>query len=544
MNAHLLRTIYATILILTLCVGLQAQKSPNYPNYSYPHRTTSLGINFADSTFSGAIAHYDTQADIVILNAGDPEYYGDSVTLKSFYTNFYVNAYGLLSLSKFAFIPYEPGFAFRVDGYNGGVKWSYDTPIGTNFTDSWIVGGTDNGKLDGQPILDVLVDSNGKVNAGGRFDLNITLPGNWSQFGKADNQTEVVSFNLGWTLDKNFTFDGQNTNFVAHAFGANGPLNLHFILHGSASKPLTITSLDHRTFITLDLIALQATVAGATPNVPVRWTVHGRDAALGITDFPKDEVHLSDANGISTFSFSPSKNPSLVKNRVDLWTKGSKAANETIRFEVTATITVNDKDYIAKLSETKLGPLSQDDTDLLRQEYVDYASAYGEAIYGLPKPTIVVGTISSTTNQGNYAKQLSVDIPSYQERIQAIYQKMTVMYNGKPVPLKNALVRINSAFRCPQRNRAVKGAVAPGVPTIHSAGPSQHIFGRAMDLSPFPVMIARNQFVPCTILYPALLAAAQEVGEKAYVEFSGEEGTRQNDSEASNPLVNQVHVQW
>lgn len=331
----------------------------------------------------------------------------------------------------------------------------------------------------------------------------------------------------------------KHASFVGDCMGADGsPCSFATTDLTGAALKLSITQLNSRTFVTPDTIMLQANVGAPVSAVAVQWTVEGRDAANGITGFPMNEAHPSDGSGNSTFSFS-SANPTLVNDRRRNWTRGSRAANPAISFEVTAKVILDGEEFPVRLSETTLGPLSQDETDRLRQEYYDY---------NIPVPGRgdVVASLGAGYNEGNYGVQLSVDLPGHYNGAVAAYRGRNVMidvtiggrtFTNIPATIPaTAPVSISSGYRNPQRNRAV-GSLFPD---------SRHTRGRALDIVPSVVptrvtlpdgrMVRVNLSLHGT-LYPALHDAANTVGT-AICEHSS------TPVPCGNTTENHVHVQW
>lgn len=335
----------------------------------------------------------------------------------------------------------------------------------------------------------------------------------------------------------------KNANFTGRVVGTNGLAGTFSTtpLVGAGLK-LSLTQLSAQTFVTTDAIALRASVGAPVSDVPVLWTVEGGGAASGITGFPTDAENPSDGSGISAFSFVPSTNTPLVRDRRTRWTAGSRAPNPAISFEVTAKIVLDGEEFKIRLSETNLGPLSQDETDRLRQEYYDYNIA-------VPGRGDVVASLGAGYNEGNYGVQLSVDLPGHYSRAVAAYRgrqvsiSMTVngqVFNNVPVTIPaNAPVTIPSGYRNPQRNRAV-GSQFPD---------SRHTRGRALDLVPSVVQVmasvtVNGQTVTQRVtlglhqtLYPALHAAASTVGT-AIAEQSA------TPVPVGDSRENHIHVQW
>jgi hypothetical protein len=296
---------------------------------------------------------------------------------------------------------------------------------------------------------------------------------------------------------------------------------------------LSISHLSRTTFIATDSISLRASIGSATAGVEVRWTVEGRDAAAGIGGFATDFVTITDATGTATFTFTASDNTTFVNDRRTRWTRGSYQANLAISFEVTASYLREGVERTTRLSDTNLGPLSQDETDILRQEYYDY---------NIPVPARdeVVPSLGAGFNRGNYSVQLAVDMRENYDAILAAYRgrEVRVTIDGQEYVTRipqDASLTVSSGYRNPQRNRAV-GSQFPD---------SRHTRGRALDLVPSAVQVVvmvngRPRRVTLSLheaLYPALHAAAATVGTAI-----AEQGATQ--VPVGDPREDHIHVQW
>jgi hypothetical protein len=314
---------------------------------------------------------------------------------------------------------------------------------------------------------------------------------------------------------------------------------------GTLTLPeLAITYLSTRTFIISDTIVLKASFRNPSNGVgqsgaQVMWTVKGEGAAAGIGGLPKNEVTKTDSTGTATFTFKPFNDQTLVENRHAKWTKGSSSPNPAMTFDVTAKVVSGTQVFQDSLSDTDLGPLTQDETDILREEYYDYKIP-------VPSRDDVVASLGAQYNTGNYTVQLSDDLPGLYADVLAAYhgQRVTEMFSGHPYQTTipdNAPVTISSGYRDPQHNKAI-GSIVPY---------SQHTRGRALDLVPGPVQVQivvngrrgqppRAMMVPLRLhetLYPALLRAGLSVGH-ALAENSA------TPVSVTSPLANHIHVNW
>lgn len=278
------------------------------------------------------------------------------------------------------------------------------------------------------------------------------------------------------------------------------------------------------TFISTDIITLQATNFPTTSGAPVKWTVIGLGAAAGIGGFPAGEVHNTDSSGTSTFAFIPNTNRVFFGNRTNQWTKGNRNPNPAIGFEVIAEWDYNSQMLQAKVSQSALGTLFQDETDTLRQEYVDYQ------ITNVPDRSIVIPSLGAGFNQGNYNVQVSVNMLTVSNAIAVAYRGSSVTVSGKKVNIpQSATFLVSSGYRNPQRNKAVGSKYTGGQQV------SKHVLGRALDLQP--------RYQPIwgvglhNGLYQALYTAAKPQGT-ALAESNATPVSVGNASE------NHIHIQW
>ncbi len=270
----------------------------------------------------------------------------------------------------------------------------------------------------------------------------------------------------------------------------------------SVQTPATVNGNQH-TFISTDTITLNASVGGGKGGVPVTWTVTSLNSAAP-SKVVTGVVVNSGPGGISTFSFTPSQSGTLAPFRQKQFTSGSRTANDPLSFEVMASA----EGKQVTLSQSGIGTLMQDDTDTLRQEYVDFQLT-------VPDRSKVVPTIDDGTgnqyNMGNYDVQVSVALPAHYTAILAAYRAQTTVVNGTTVGIPaDATITISSGYRNPRRNKAA-GSVHNTQGDI-----SRHVLGSAFDLVPDGVKVMiNNKRVRLGLhanLYPALCAAASSVG--------------------------------
>lgn len=323
----------------------------------------------------------------------------------------------------------------------------------------------------------------------------------------------------------NFTAAGQGRHDTSARFEhitAEGLMEATFSITVESAEPrLRIISVDTPTqegdysFIVTDPITLEARLTPAREGVPVKWTVEGLQAAAPIKGFPKDVESKTDAAGISTFSFRPSDNAALVKDRHTTWSKGSRAANAPIGFDVTAVIDTQSLKLDARLSKTSLGQLVQDKTDTLRQEYFDFKAGT------IPGRTNIVSELAGRNlNRGNYTVQMSDKLQERFDEILEAYRSQIVTVSGQQIKMPaSALIQTTTGggFRNPRKNAEV---------SKHRA--SYHTLGQALDLKPVEAAVmvtiagSKKRLVldRHAVLYPALLKAAETQG-RAIAEAEG-----------------------
>ncbi|HYV27659.1 MAG TPA: D-Ala-D-Ala carboxypeptidase family metallohydrolase [Candidatus Eisenbacteria bacterium] len=310
-----------------------------------------------------------------------------------------------------------------------------------------------------------------------------------------------------------------------------GTLVITWTLSPVGIPNLKITALDTpfsandlHSFVSTDQIALKAQVTPALAGSPVKWTVVGQGAASGISGFPSGEVHSTDAQGISTFTFKPSDNGSFVRDRQTGYTTASRQPNKPISFEVIAELQ-SVTTLRSRLSQTTLGLLQQDETDVLRQEYVDFSIP-------VPSRSDVVPSLGGYFNGGPYGVQLSADLPNHYNAILNAYRGSTITVNGQSVGIpQTAPIQVTCGFRSPRINKAVGSILRD----------SRHMRGRALDLKPIVFdVVVNGRRTPVSLhgsLYPALQAAAATQGF-AFAEQSA------RPVPLGDPTENHIHVEW
>jgi hypothetical protein len=251
--------------------------------------------------------------------------------------------------------------------------------------------------------------------------------------------------------------------------------------------------------------------------------------------FPDKEVHSTDSQGVSTFTFSPWDNLYFQVNRFTEWTTGSLLANDYIAFEITAELQRDGVTLRSRLSEEEptLGKLQQDELDILRQEYVDYKM-------NIPARADVTPAKGSMFNWGNYSYVLGLDgMESHYDSLLDRYRHSKVVVNGSSVDMPaNASVSITLAYINPQRRNKLDPGYLHSI--HHGQGYPFHMYGRALDLAAVPVKVLtgpRTQVSLHSSLFPDLEAAARSLGT-AWCDSGAEE------VDSSDLSENHVHFQW
>jgi hypothetical protein len=426
-----------------------------------------------------------------------------------------------------------------------------------------------------------------------QMDINLHHESGWAEFNTHFPPVAVTGVDVfGWPIDRgsfaflrmhgawafwdsskhgrmsfepgslNFTAAGQGRHDTSARFEhitAEGFMEATFSITVESAEPrLRIISVETPTqegdysFIVTDRITLEARLTPAREGVPVKWTVEGLQAAAPIKGFPKDVESKTDAAGISTFSFIPSDNAALVKDRHTTWSSGSRAANTPIGFDVTAVIDTQSPPLDSRLSKSSLGQLVQDETDTLRQEYFDFKAG---TIPG--RTNIVSGLAGMNFNRGNYKNvQMSDKLQERFDEILEAYRSQIVTVLGQQVKMPaSALIQITTGggFRNPRKNAEV---------SKHRA--SYHTLGRALDLKPVEAAVmvtiagSKKRVVldRHTVLYPALKKAAETQG-RAIAEAEGHQvavgccrcivmvkDPKTGEEVEKSVCEDHIHVQW
>jgi peptidase M15-like protein len=232
---------------------------------------------------------------------------------------------------------------------------------------------------------------------------------------------------------------------------------------------ITRTGRTDQTFISTDHIGFSANVTGGAPTDagvaahPINWTVTPVSANAG-----NGNPHT--AANQANFTFTPNPTHRL--------TTGSRTANDAIEYRVEAAAGT------AKASVN----LVQDETDIIRQEYVDFGA-------GPPARSDIVTPSIATYNTGNYTLIVDKGMDNARTGTETAFATLTQAAAPHPpaaptdagvapdagagpdagvAPVPVPAIGVSSGYRNPRRNVAAGSVLATG---------SQHVWGRALDLT-------------------------------------------------------------
>ncbi len=277
---------------------------------------------------------------------------------------------------------------------------------------------------------------------------------------------------------------------------------------------VTRTGGEGATFLSNEPITLTAAVTGGAPEAAsqVTWTVTGVSANAG-----NGNPHTAANQPTFTFTPNPTNRP----------TAGSRSANPAIAYRVEAKVGT-----VAGTFD-----LTQDERDIIRQEYIDHGASSQPARASIVAPSIAAyngGNYSLIVNDGMDSK-FSDTKAEFATLTQAAAQPAAPAAPGAapaapgaapaapaapaaaaPVPAVN----VESGYRNPQRNVAV----GSNYPTT-----SKHVWGRALDL-----VVAG----PNATLWQRLRDAGANAGATSICEDGPTEKA------CSDAAVDHVHLQW
>jgi len=258
------------------------------------------------------------------------------------------------------------------------------------------------------------------------------------------------------------------------------------------------------TFLSTDSISLAAQVAGlpapdaGAQPAQVTWTVNGVSANAG-----NGNPHT--ATNQSNFSFTP--NPT---NRP---TTGSRTANAAIEYRVDAQAGGVTASY----------NLQQDETDIIRQEYIDLGPVAPPARADIVAPAI------AGFNTGNYSLIVDGGMNNALTNTETEFATLTQAAAappagapdaGAPAPVPVPAISVSSGYRNPRRNVAAGSQFPTG---------SRHVWGTALDLT----VAGANA---------TLWATLRQAGANAGNTSICEDGPTQK--ACSDPTIDHVHIQW
>jgi Domain of unknown function (DUF4157) len=252
------------------------------------------------------------------------------------------------------------------------------------------------------------------------------------------------------------------------------------IVLGEAPPPSPVRivrqgGVDH-SFISTDRITL-------TAGESVNWTVHGVSSNAG-------NGNPHQAANRTQFSFRP--NPSRRP------TSGSRTPNDPIQYSVEAQAG----------GRTGTFDLMQDETDIIRQEYIDLGPSRP------PDRANIVSPSNATFNTGNYSLIVDGGMDNAFNSTETAFQALT------PAGTVTPQIGVSSGYRNPRRNVAVGSNFPVG---------SRHVWGTALDLT--------VQGANAT-LWTRLRTAGANAGNSSICEMGPTQVL------CTNANVDHVHIQW
>jgi hypothetical protein len=244
----------------------------------------------------------------------------------------------------------------------------------------------------------------------------------------------------------------------------------------------TFISTDQLSF-TAQLIRSSDTPGNATVPTLFNWTVTPQSPNAG-----NGNPHTG--SQLARFTFTP--NPARRQRT------GSRQPNDPIKYRVSAAAGGG----VGSLD------LTQDETDIIRQEYIDLGP-----VVPPPRSNVVAPTIA-TYNTGNYDLIVDGGMDNALGNTESQFQTLT------PAQAQAPAIGVSSGFRNPRRNVAAGSQFPVG---------SKHVWGRALDLT-IPGANA------------TLWARLRQAGANAGNTSICEDGPTQ--LPCNKPNVDHVHIQW
>jgi hypothetical protein len=309
--------------------------------------------------------------------------------------------------------------------------------------------------------------------------------------------------------------NGSNDNGSNINGNNNGqPASIQII---SVSTPRTWASDSTKyTFLTTDPITATAVPSGPSDAI-IQWTVIGKSGCPPNATW----VLQSQAQTVLFTADSDLITPGLGQYnyyRQITFTSGCMVPNPPIEFDLEADLIDPSSGEILAYSllsgEDGVGCLKQDETDTLRQEYVDYRETFGQS----PPGQIVKGTFNPPVPKVDDVKTTLPDLP-FNVTILPNAALLGVMgrNGGKYTPAKaianwpsiasqayldtgagsilsrlaagfSPQIYLSSAYRNPQRQSAQ--AINPA----NVARDSSHQYGSAIDVQPYSISVQTDPF--------------------------------------------------
>jgi len=249
---------------------------------------------------------------------------------------------------------------------------------------------------------------------------------------------------------------------------------------------ITRTGGGGQTFISTDTLTFTAQMLnpppGTTPPTHFNWMVDGISLNAG-------NGNPHSATNQARFSFRP--NPTRRP------TSGSRVPNDPIQYRIEAMASGGRGTF----------ELVQDETDIIRQEYVDLRAR------SVPDRGDIVTPTVATFNTGNYTLIVDGGMDNALTNTETEFSALTPAGNAVPA------ISVSSGYRNPRRNVAV-GSVSVN---------SRHVRGTALDLT-----VARAN----ATLWDRLRQAGRNAGNTSICEVGPTQVP------CNDPNVDHVHIQW
>ena len=232
----------AAVLTLGICtvlvVGADSLPAQAPVVFTNPSRVSSYNLTFTDlNQFWDAVVAYQFEHDVSTGTGVPAGLAGHTVTAKQLFSGFFSGSTGNATTSHSLQSGTTYSAPWSTIGGPGTISYGYNSPVGADFTQSWIVPGVHNGRH----TLDFIGGGSNWAMplAGIFFKLVITINGDWSQFGTGAGQVEWLGYTgSGYTVDQLFTYNnGVTTLELSNRNWDLASPNASFRLYGATVAP-------------------------------------------------------------------------------------------------------------------------------------------------------------------------------------------------------------------------------------------------------------------------------------------------------------------